>query len=455
LLPYNFNQLPNERLALLYNLSQTFNSSLDLNEVLNSVIDQVIAATHAERGFIVLRENEGSLVFQAARGINHTNIDDPQFQISRGLIDQVIHDGEALLTSNAQTDDRLEGFQSVAFLGLTSVMCVPLKVRETMLGAVYVENRFQAGIFREADLELLAAIAASAAIAIENARLYLVAVEKGRMERELQVARRVQSSFIPKEIDQPPGWDIKAYLEAAREVGGDFYDVFALSSCQWLGLVIADVCDKGVGAAMFMALFRSLIRAYAGEYFAINSMDMSTGEPVTAELAEPVDCWRDLSTSGASALKTAIDLTNKYIALTHGEANMFSTLFFGILDATTGRMLYINGGNEPPVLIGKQGIKARLEPTGPVVGLFPDMQFGIGEINFEPGDTLLAYTDGVLDALNTAGELFTEERLLSLLESPPPSPACLIDYVKEHLDEHMAGRDQYDDIALLAVRREG
>ena len=176
-------QSSGDRLALLYRLSQTFNSSLDLDEVLNLVMDEVIAVTRAERGFVTLLEPDGSLVFRVARGMDQKTIDDPQFQISRSVVERVAREGEPILTGDAQRDDRFDMRRSVMVLGLRSIVCVPLKIKDQISGVVYVDNRLQTGIFTDADLELLTAIASSAAIAIENARLYQVAVEKGRLWR--------------------------------------------------------------------------------------------------------------------------------------------------------------------------------------------------------------------------------------------------------------------------------
>jgi adenylate cyclase len=149
-----------------------------------------VAVTRAERGFVMLAESDGKLVFRAARGIDQQTIEEPGFQVSRGVIERVASRGQPMLTSDAQIDERISMRTSVMSLGLRSVLCVPLKVKENTIGVVYVDNRLKAGIFSHADLDLMNAIAANAAIAIENARLYQVAVEKGRMERELQVAIR-------------------------------------------------------------------------------------------------------------------------------------------------------------------------------------------------------------------------------------------------------------------------
>jgi GAF domain-containing protein len=177
----------------------------DLDEVLNKVMDEVITATRAERGFVMLYDAGEQLAFQVARGLDQRTIEDPRFQVSRSIIEKVAREGKPILTSDAQSDNRFSMRESVVILGLRSILCVPLKSKEAVLGIVYVDNRLQACIFTQADLELLTAIAASASAAIENARLYQVAVEKGRMERELQMARRVQTSLLPSTPDITDG----------------------------------------------------------------------------------------------------------------------------------------------------------------------------------------------------------------------------------------------------------
>jgi signal transduction histidine kinase len=190
-----------ERLDLLYRLSQTFNSSLDLDQVLDRVMDEVIAATCAERGFVMLREAGGQLSFRVARGMERETIDDPEFQISRTVVQRVADEGQPVLTSDAQSDERFRTRQSIRVLGLRSILCVPLRTKEQVTGVVYVDNRMEAEIFLPADLELLTSIASSAAIAIENARLHQERVammrqqlarvtaaqeeERGRIAREL------------------------------------------------------------------------------------------------------------------------------------------------------------------------------------------------------------------------------------------------------------------------------
>ena len=212
----NITPIEADRFALLARISQTFNSSLDLDQVLNIVMDEVITATHAERGFLVLGNTSDNMVFRAARGLDQHSIDDPKTQVSRRVIERVIREERPLLTSNAQDDARLSKSDSIMVLGLRSVLCVPLLLKGVILGIIYVDNRIQAGIFTPDHLDLLNSIAANAAIAIENARLYQVAVEKGRMERELQLAREVQTSLLPRDVPHLDGWDFAALWQPAR-----------------------------------------------------------------------------------------------------------------------------------------------------------------------------------------------------------------------------------------------
>lgn len=264
------------------------------------------------------------------------------------------------------------------------------------------------------------------------------------LERELEIGRQIQAGFLPDELPQPSGWEIAAYFEAAREVAGDFYDVFTPTHETRLAIIVGDVCDKGVGSALFMALFRSLLRAMANLNHATGQIDLS---PVGA-IAQP----QGLAGS-AARLKNAVVQTNNYVAHTHSRAGRFTTLFFGLLDPASGELVYINGGHEPPLILGPAGVIGRLETTGPVVGIFPDLDFAVGEARLEPGQTLLIYTDGVTDAQNPDSAFFSQDRLLSLAAQPTSSATALLERIEASLRDHIAGARQFDDITMLAARR--
>jgi sigma-B regulation protein RsbU (phosphoserine phosphatase) len=262
------------------------------------------------------------------------------------------------------------------------------------------------------------------------------------LQRELEIGRQIQASFLPEDLPQPPGWEIAAFLEPAREVAGDFYDAFILSQDNKIAVICGDVADKGVGSAMFMTLFRSLLRAMA-------NLNQTTGR---IDLAGADELQPAISGS-AARLKNAVVQTNNYVAHTHGRSVRFTTLFFGLIDPATGSLVYINGGHEPPIILDRSGVKARLRATGPVIGLFPELDYPVRETRLAPGETLFVHTDGVTDLRNSAGEFFGEERLETILARPVSSAANLLGRIETSLQAHMAGAKQFDDITMLAIRR--
>lgn len=275
-----------------------------------------------------------------------------------------------------------------------------------------------------------------------------------RAEQELQIGRKIQLDFLPETLPQIPGWDIAARFYPARDVAGDFYDAFTMGHGR-IGLVIADVCDKGVGAALFMSLFRSLIRILAQQNYSLGLLDVLTDAPASPKKTVQ-DKQSRLPSIGTQALKNAIERTNQYIAETHFRTSMFATIFFGVLDPATGKLIYINGGHEAPFVCDANGnIKERLTKTGPAVGIFPDAEFRIAMTQLEPGDLLLGYTDGVPDACDPSHDRYTEQRLAALVSSVPiPSAEQLLERIDQDVHQHIADTAPFDDITLLAVQRQ-
>jgi serine phosphatase RsbU (regulator of sigma subunit) len=270
------------------------------------------------------------------------------------------------------------------------------------------------------------------------------------LNNELEKGRQMQSNFLPGELLVRPGWEFAAYFKPARQVAGDFYDVFELPDDN-VGIVIADVCDKGVGAALFMALFRSLIRIFSGQTTLDGLACLYDGDSLRTNISEPQN--KSLHPQHLAALK-AIQHTNKYIAENHGELAMFATLFFGVIDPTTGILTYINAGHEPLYVIEPNGgVQSSLRPTGPALGISSEVTFKIQEMRLKPGEVLLGYTDGVVEARSKQDQFYTQEKLLSLLEESVISADSLLYRVASEVISHINGAEQYDDITLLAIRR--
>jgi serine phosphatase RsbU (regulator of sigma subunit) len=247
------------------------------------------------------------------------------------------------------------------------------------------------------------------------------------LERELEIGREIQRGFLPDALPDVRGWALRAHFRPARQVAGDFYDAFELPEGR-IALVLADVCGKGVGAALFMALFRSLLRALA--------------EPAFAD-----------GRGAAEGVLATVRGTNDYIARTHGRANMFATVFFGVLDPARGTLDYVNAGHEPPVLLDAGSrVRDRLAPTGPALGLMPGLAFAAATATLGAGETLFAFTDGVVDARDAGDDPYGEERLMAMLEQGGDADVLLA-RVDAALDAHAAGTSAFDDVAMLAARR--
>lgn len=261
------------------------------------------------------------------------------------------------------------------------------------------------------------------------------------LEKEFEIARDIQAGFLPESLPEIPGWDIAAYFQAAREVAGDFYDVFEIENQKKIGLIIGDVCGKGVGAALFMTLFRSLLRA---SMLSDDFMDWKRIEKKRENISIP---------EAHQTLLNSIAITNNYVARTHESACMFATLFVGLLDPNNGSLVYINAGHESPVIINKNGEKKLLDPTGSVAGLFPENKYDIAEALLEPEDTFIAFTDGVTEAVNPDNEQFSSELLLEILAKNKGSAKDGLDEIVCKLRKFTNDVEQFDDITLLQVKR--
>jgi sigma-B regulation protein RsbU (phosphoserine phosphatase) len=431
----------------LLEVSRSVTASLDLQTVLEKVIDEVVHLTNAARGYLVLLDEAGGLGVRVARNLDQKTVDGAEFAYSTSVIAEVIRSDRSIVTSDAREDLRFAHQNSVTLHRLTSIMAAPLSIRGRVIGVLYVDNPAVAGQFTPDDLELLEAFAAQAAIAIQNARLFgqtdealkarvreleslhvelAVARDQALMglaavEREMQVGRLIQAEFLPHELPALPGWEIGARFLPARHLSGDFYDVFPLPG-GLLALVIADVCDKGVGAALLMALVRGLLRIHAAR-------------------------------AGADALEI-VRATNDFIAEHHSRSTMFTTAFFGVLDPASGDLCYVNCAHESPLLVRAAGELARLETTAPVIGASREVEFEQGRARLDPGDTLITFTDGVVDALDQAELPFGEERFLALVRRPGAPLAGLLADVEAALRAHIGGAPQADDVTLLALRRQ-
>jgi sigma-B regulation protein RsbU (phosphoserine phosphatase) len=284
------------------------------------------------------------------------------------------------------------------------------------------------GDLERKNAELLAAYQQLKAAQAELIRL-------NRIEQELAVARQIQESFLPRTLPQPAGWQVSAYSRGAQAVGGDFYDCIELSDGR-LGLVVADACGKGVVAALFVALSRSLLRA--------------------ASLA-PWIFQGGMVRDAESILTGALWLVNDYICREHAESNMFITLFYAVLDPRSGDLAYVNAGHNPPLQVDGPGMHIRELQEGTLpIGIVASQEFAVQRAHIAPGARIILFTDGITEAMNAAGEPFTDDRLHAVLrEGAAHASQDLVTLVIQQVDAYAAGEPQADDMTLMVVSRLG
>ncbi len=423
-----------EELDVINHVSMIVNRSLDLEDNLRSVCEELCRIFPVRSALIALSESGmGSMEVAAFHAVDPKEEKLSGQKMSLELFSSSrpgTEDQEPVLIDDAQTDQRTAPMHGYfKSLGIRSLLIAPLLVRSKAIGIIGMPAEDPDYEFTKNEIELLQTLSNQIATGVDNAKLY-AQTEKAldRAEHELEIGRQIQSGFLPDIMPLTPGWEISSYFEGARQVAGDFYDAFPLGGSGNIGLVIGDVCDKGVGAALFMVVFTSLIRAFSEAQHGIT------------------DCKK--------ILMSIVPDINNFIARTHDSSNMFATVFFGILEPSTDTLHYINAGHEQPRLVDAKGkIKAVLETTGPAIGLMPDMEFKAKKVIFEPGEILVAYTDGVVDARNSHGEAFTEKSLVSNISKVFRSAFSLLKSLKFQINLHIEKAIQFDDITLIALRR--
>jgi len=299
------------------------------------------------------------------------------------------------------------------------LFAVPIAVKDDLYGVMLIEEAAGGLRFRARRLEIITGIAQQAALAIQNDLLQKEMVVRERLETEVQLARQIQQTFIPESLPQFEDWELAARWKTARQVGGDFYDVFDLPDKR-LGLFIADVADKGVPAALFMALTRTLVRA------------------AVTELQSP-----------AEAMKRVNDLL-----IPDTRQGMFVTAVYAVLDMDKNELTYVNAGHNPPLWVKRGGEVERLTRTAIALGVVTGEPVEQRTIKLESGDNLLLYTDGLTESFNTDGEFYGEGRLLEAIKSNHCSSASdLLDVVEKSLLNFVQDMPPADDLTMLVLRR--
>jgi serine phosphatase RsbU (regulator of sigma subunit) len=422
-------------LQIINNVQQGLAARLGVQAIYDLVGDKIRDIFHAQVVMISTYDRNAQTIEHRYAIERGERIYAPGHHPIRGFRIQVVETRQPVLVSSNVAELAAQLGQPTLPGTLTpkTWLGVPLIVEDQVTGILSLQDVERENAFGDSVVRLLQTLANAMSVALENAQLWEQEhLYREALEHEFEIGRDIQAGFLPAALPQFSGWEIAASLKSAREVAGDFYDIFELPN-ERVGLVIADVCDKGLGAALFMTLFRSLLRA-------VSNIDFYARDDA-GNLSSP-----------SARLKHALLLTNNYIAETHGKTGMFATVFFGILDLSTGQLTYINGGHLPPILLGGNGVKQILNLTGPAVGVLPDAEYRIRQVKIERGDLLFAYTDGLTDTENPAGEVFPIKHLFPSLHGSQ-SVSALLDQIQKQVEAHAAGVKQSDDITMLVLRR--
>jgi sigma-B regulation protein RsbU (phosphoserine phosphatase) len=447
----------------LLEITKALNSTLRLDEVLEKVVEAILALTRAERGMLLLGERADDLSVRVQRNFDTT--DPEQVSYSTSVVADVFEMGEPRIVTDTAQDEKFSGQESIVGLNLRTVMCVPLRLShridaapdddyeeyeddlETMesadmgatqflssaeirmarasepepvqriVGVIYVDRRSPTRFFTDQDLALFESFASHAAVAIDNASLYEEALEKRRLESEIEVAKVIQQSLLTHEFPELDWVEVYALNEPSRMVGGDYYDVLSPSD-EGLTFAVGDISGKGIPAALLMSTLQSSFVAEAS---------------VQDDLA-----------------KVCVRVNEFLVKRTTPER--YATFFVGRV-TPAGKLLFVNAGHNPPMIL-RNGEVHRLVGGGMPLGLFAGKPYEVQEFAMQRGDLLLLFTDGVTEANNAAEEEFGEERFLEVIaEHPGEDVRSLGEAVFAAIARYSEGLHSYfDDVTLLLLR---
>jgi sigma-B regulation protein RsbU (phosphoserine phosphatase) len=393
------------------------------------VLDSAIDVTGAERGFIML-DVEGQLEFKLARARGHLTLSGNTFATSRKIPETVFATGQGTIVEDLLDGDLAALHTGTVALGIRHVLCTPLRLvryveradqkgADEVIGVLYLDSR-ERGALRSAHAQsALETLSAEAALAIENARLYREALDKAKFEQELKVAAAIQQSLLPVANREGAFFSTAAASIACRAVGGDFFDYVDLPTNQF-GFILGDVAGKGSPAALLAAAV----------------LGMFSAEATYQARAAPL-----LTRLNRGLFRRSIEAR-------------FLTAFYGML-GPEGSLTYCNAGHNAPLLVSASGIR-RLETGGVVLGLFDNASFEEETLSLEPGDLVVAFSDGVTEAMNPEFEEFTDERLLECAtRHRGKTPQQVLDALLADVHAFCAGATQSDDITVVMVRYNG
>jgi phosphoserine phosphatase RsbU/P len=412
---------PAAKLAVLLEITAKLSKTLQLDTQLPAVADGLLRIfTQADRCFIILVDEESRiLVPKVIRTRIHVN------ESSEGYSRNIVFQGLTGPKLIREGDNLTIGSSSVSAFQIRSVLVAPLLTAEGIpFGVIQVDTQDANKRFAEDDLRLLIGVCYQVGVAMENARMHTLLIAQERVKNELDLARQVQRNFLPQQLPQLPGYEFYAFYQAAREVGGDYYDFIPLPDKR-LGVTLGDVAGKGMPAALLMARLSSETRSC-----------LLTERQPTAAIAR---------------------LNDQLYPFT-SPMDRFVTMLATVLDPVSHTLTLVNAGHPSPLWYHRaEGTFTKAVPAeddGQSLGLMIGNKYQSYDVKLAPGDFLLVYSDGVTDAQNKAGKSFKLKGIQAVLEQAvPDSPRAWGERLVQAVQRHAVGGPQYDDITLLCFGR--
>lgn len=409
-----------KKLQAVLKISQQLAGTTDLDAFLPTLLQILLDLfPFADRGFVLLKEESGELMPHAM--LHRREQDGSTIRLSKTILNRVLEEKSAILSKDATNEPVLREADSIVNLQIRSMMCVPmLSLKGEPIGIISLDSQNRLGQFTDEDLELMVAVAGQAALSYENARLFQAFLEKEKQDFELGIARNVQRALLPEHLRRIQDYTFYASYDAAREVGGDYYDFLELPNGQ-VCVSLGDVAGKGVPGALVMSRMHSCVQ--------------NTMQHVTDAV-------------------TAMNAINVHMSRNSSEGR-FVTFVLCILDPETHELTVANAGHPSPLIRRRDGSIESFdeERFGAPIGVFAKEKYQAETRVLEPGDTVVIITDGVDEAMNESGELYGHERTVEFIRRAAPDPGVLGQGLLNDVKKHAAGFPQSDDITIFCFGR--
>ena len=432
------------------NIGETFTESetLDVDRLMQRVLYYALRTTQTAGGAIYLKEPGERIRARALSGVfppmfslnaGGTGVDvrtlkseqmeqlilSTPLAVGEGVIGQAVDFGTPLLIPKAELDPRVPHFEN-SMLNVTSLLVVPMRFRHEVMGVICVVNRVDGVPLSERDQSLLQALADQASLSIYYAQFRQALEEKRRLDQDLELAQRIQEGLLPRELPEVENLSLHAFYLAAQDVGGDYYDVLKLDEHR-VGLAMADVSGKGIGGALMTTICRSLLRAHAGQHQDPATVVREVNQTMTSDIYE----------------------------------DMFVTMLYMVYDTRTRELSMARAGHDPAFILQPDEDQVQtMESSGLAIGLVEGSLFGevieTVSVILKPGSTVLVYTDGITEAMNSEGQEWGKEPLArALVENGRQPPDVICQHIRERVLRFVGETPQSDDMTLLIMKVEG